>query len=174
MKNGKVACIEGNWLYQSSHERMFQGEGQFTLTENGLIRYRYVKRSVHPHMETDYRCVIDLNSSLGKKLLYDSELREGRSLETEMAINEVEPYCSEIEYDEQEKFNVETLGGVFIKNGFRDVVVTGYGVIYDLLNSKSIVDRLASHMKELCRAEAAISEFLNPRKTEMLFLTCRL
>lgn len=39
MKNGKVACIEANWLYQSTHERHFQREGNFVLTEKGSIRY---------------------------------------------------------------------------------------------------------------------------------------
>jgi SAM-dependent methyltransferase len=173
-KDGKVACIEENWLYQDSRERKFQGEGSFTLKGNGSLRYRYVKRSAHPHGEIDYRCVIDLKSSLEKKLLSDSELREGESLGAEMTIDEVEPYCGEIEYDEQEKFDAETLRNVFIKNEFKDVVVTGYGVMYDLLNSTNLVDRLASYMKELCRIEAAISGFLNPRKTEMLFLTCRI
>lgn len=173
-RGGKVACVEGNWLYQSGHEGRFQGEGRFTLTENSVIRYRYVKRSVHPHMEIDYRCVIDPNSALGKKLLSRSEFREGKSLETEIPIKEVEPHCSEIEYDEQEKFDAETIGNVFIENGFRDVTVMGYGVMYDLLNSKGLVERVASHMEELCKAEAAVSQFLNPHKTEMLFLTCRL
>ncbi|MFQ5758958.1 MAG: class I SAM-dependent methyltransferase [Candidatus Bathyarchaeia archaeon] len=172
-KDGKVACIEENWLYHYNHERMSQEEGSFTLTENDL-RYRYVERSAHPHIEIDYRCVIDPNSTLGKKLLSNNELREDKSLETKMTIDEVEPHCSEIEYDEQEKFDGETLNSVFTKNGFKDVVVTGYGVMYDLLKSKGLVERLSSYMKELCKAEAAISESLNPRKTEMLFSTCRL
>lgn len=65
-KGGKVACIEENWLYQSTHKRHFGGEGVFSLTDKGLIRYRYVRRSLHPHKEIDYRCIVDPKSSLGK------------------------------------------------------------------------------------------------------------
>jgi len=173
-KNGKVACIEANWLYQLAHESRFQGEGNFILTETGLIKYRYVRRALHPYKETDYRCVINPNSDLGKRLLSDPHFRKHKTLETQMSIEEVEPYCEEIEYDEQEKFDAETIASLFTENGFKDVVVSGYGIMYDLLDSTGLVNKMASHMKELCKAEATISRFLNPTKTEMLFLTCKL
>ncbi len=172
-KNGKVACIEANWLYQSMHERHFHGEGNFVLTEKGLIRYRYVRRSVRPRMETDYRCVINPNSVLGKKLLSNHHFLECKTLKTEMSIEEVEPYCDEIEYDEQENFDGETIARLFKENGFKDIVVSGYGIMYDLLNNTGLVNKMVSYMKELSKAEANISEVLDPLKTEMLFLTCK-
>jgi hypothetical protein len=43
--------------------------------------------------------------------------------------------------------------------------------MYDLLDNAGLVQKMASYMKELCKAEAAISRFLDPTKTEMLFLT---
>ena len=172
-KNGRVACIEANWLYQSTHERHFQGEGNFVLTEKGLIRYRYVRRSVHPHKQTDYRCVINPKSVLGKKLLSNPHFLKRKTLKAEMSIEEVEPYCDEIEYDEQEQFDAETIASLFAKNGFKDIVVSGYGIMYDLLDSSGLVSKMASYMKELSKAEATISRFLNPLKTEMLFLTCK-
>jgi len=171
--NGKVACIEANWQYQLTHERRFHAEGSFIFTEKGLIRYRYVRRSLHPHKETDYRCTIDQSSVLGKKLLPDRHFLKHKTLKTEMNIEEVEPYCTEIEYDEQEKFDPETITRLFVEDGFKDIVVSGYGVMYDLLNSAGLVNKMAVHMKELSKAEAAISKFLNPLKTEMLFLTCK-
>jgi len=93
-------------------------------------------------------------------------------LKTEMSIEEVEPYCSDIEYDEQEKTDPETIARLFAENGFKDIVVSGYGVMYDLLNSAGLVQKMAPYMKELTKAEAAISRFLHPLKTEMLFLKC--
>jgi len=172
-KSGKVACIEANWLYRSTHERHFEGEGSFTLTEKDSIRYRYVRRSVHPHKETDYRCVINPKSILGKKLLSNRHFLKHKTLKAEMSIEEVEPYCDEIEYDEEEKFDAETIANLFAENGFKDIIVNGYGIMYDLLNGTGLVDKMASYMKELSKAEAAISRFLDPLKTEMLFLTCK-
>ncbi len=172
-KNGKVACIEANWLYQSTHERHFQGEGNFILTEKGSIRYRYVRRSVDPHKETDYRCVINPKSVLGKKLLSNPHFLKRKTLKSEMPIEEVEPYCYEIEYDEQEKFHAETIARLFAEKGFKDIIVSGYGIMHDLLDSAGLAEKMASYMKELSKAEATISRFLNPLKTEMLFLTCK-
>ena len=43
-KNGKVACVEVDWIYQATYERCFEGEGSFVPTREGLIRYRFVKR----------------------------------------------------------------------------------------------------------------------------------
>jgi hypothetical protein len=171
--NGKVACIEANWQYQLTHERRFHGEGNFRFTEKGLIRYRYVRRLLHPHKEIDYRCFIDQKSVLGKKLLSDQHFLKHKTLKTEMSIEEVEPHCTEIEYDEQEKIDPETITRLFAENGFKDIVVSGYGVMYDLLNSADLVNKMAPYMKELSKAEAAISRFLHPLKTEMLFLTCK-
>jgi len=170
-KNGRVACIEENWLYQCAHKRRFQGEGRFILTEKDLIRYRYVKRTVYPHKETDYRCVINPKSVLGKRLFSNADFRKHKTLKTQMSIEEVEPYCEEIEYDEQEKFDAESITNLFARNGFEDIIVSGYGITYDLLNNAGLVQKMASHMKELCKAEATISRFLDPTKTEMLFLT---
>lgn len=172
-KNGKVACIEANWLYQSTHERHFQGEGNFVLTEKGSIRYRYVRRSVHPHKETDYRCVIDPESVLGKKLLSNPDFRKGKILKSEMSIEEIESFCDEIEYDEKEQFDAETIASLFAKNGFKEIIVSGYGIMYDLLDSSGLVSKTASYMKELSTAEASITRFLDPLKTEMLFLRCK-
>lgn len=173
-QGGKVACIEENWLYQTNHERRYKGEGSFTLTENGLIRYRYVERSTHPHKEIDYRCNINPKSSLGRRLLTNKKLTKHKSLKTKMTIKEIEAYCSEIEYDEQKKFDAETIANLFAEQGFRDVNVRGYGIMYDLLNSKGLIASLTFHMKLLCKAETAVSNSLDPLKTEMLFLTCRL
>ena len=172
-KNGKVACIEANWIFQSAQERHFKGEGNFALTERGLIKYRYVKRSLHPHKETDYRCLIDQKSPLGKKLLSDRHFLKGKTLKTEMTIEEVEPYCTEIEYDEEEKFDAGTLARLFAENGFKDLIIGGYGIIYDLLSDAKLVKQMSSYMRQLTKAEAAMPSFLNPLKTEMLFLTCR-
>ena len=172
-KNGKVACIEANWLYQSMRAHHFQGEGNVVLTEKGLITYRYVRRSVHPHKETDYRCLINPKSVLGKKLLSNPRFVECKTLKTEVGIEEVEPYCDEIEYDEQENFDAETIARIFVENGFGDIIVSGYGMMYDLLNSAGLVNKMASYMKELSKAEANISRFLDPLKTEMLFLTSK-
>jgi ubiquinone/menaquinone biosynthesis C-methylase UbiE len=173
-KNGKVACIEANWLFQSAQERHFKGEGNFALTERGLIKYRFVKRSLHPHKETDYRCLIDQKSALGKKLLSDQHFLKDKTLKTEMTVEEVEPYCTEIEYDEEEKFDAENLACLFSENGFKDINIGGYGVIYDLLSDAKLVKQMSPYMKQLTKAEAAMSSFLNPLKTEMLFLTCRI
>jgi len=173
MKNGKVACIEANWLYQSTHERHFQREGNFVLTEKGSIRYRYVRRSVRPHKETDYRCVINSKSVLGKKLLSNPHFLKHKTLKAEMSIEEVEPYCDEIEYDEQESFDAEIIASLFAENGFKDIVVSGYGIMYDLLDSAGLVSKMASYMKELSQAEATVSRFLDPLRTEMLFLACK-
>jgi SAM-dependent methyltransferase len=172
-KDGKVACIEANWLYQLTHGRHFQGEGSFVLTEKGQIRYRYVRRSVHPHKETDYRCIIDPKSNLGKRLLSNPDFLKHKNLKAKMSIEEAEPYCEEIEYDEQEKFDQETIARLFVENGFKDITVSGYGIMYDLLDSIGLVNKMAPYMRELCKAEANISGFLNPSKTEMLFLTCK-
>jgi len=172
-KNGKVACIEANWLYKSTHERHFEGEGNFVLTGEGSIMYHYVKRSVHPHKETDYRCVINPKSVLGKKLLSNPNFTEHKTLKAEVSIEEVEAYCREIEYDEIEQFDAETISRFFAENGFKDIVVSGYGIIYDLISSVGLASKIASYMKELSRAEVAISRFLDPLKTEMLFLMCR-
>lgn len=172
-KDGKVACIEANWLYQSTHESHFQGKGNFVLREKGSIRYRYVRRSVHPHKETDYRCVINPRNDLGKKLLSNPHFLKRKTLKAEMSIEEVEPYCDEIEYDEQEKFDAETIASLFAENGFKDIVVSGYGVMYDLLHNAGLVSEMAPYIRELSRAEAAISGFLDPLKTEMLFVTCK-
>jgi SAM-dependent methyltransferase len=172
-KNGKVACIEANWLFQSAQERHFKGEGNFTLTEKGLIKYRYVRRSLHPHKETDYRCFIDQKSVLGKKLLSSQHFLKDKTSQTEMTIEEVEPYCTEIEYDEEEKFDAETIARLFAENGFKDLVIGGYGIIYDLLSDAKLIKQMSSYMKQLTKTEAAMSSFLNPLKTEMLFLTCR-
>ena len=172
-KNGKVACIEANWQYQLTRERRFHGEGNFRFTEKGLIRYRYVKRSLHTHKEIDYRCIIDQHSVLGKRLLSDPHFLNRKTLKTEMKIQEVEPYCTEIEYDEQEKIDPETIASLFAENGFKDIVISGYGVMYDLLNSADLVNKMAAYMNELSKAEAALSGYLHPSKTEMLFLTCK-
>jgi len=170
-KNGKVGCIEANWQHQLTHERHFYGEGSFKFTEKDLIRYRYVKRSLHAHKEIDYRCIIDQNSILGEKLLSDRHFLKRKILKTGMSIEEVEPYCIDIEYDEQEKFDPKTIARLFAENGFKDIVVSGYGVMYDLLNSAGLVNKMAAYMKELSKAEAAFSRFLHSLKTEMLFLT---
>jgi len=172
-KNCQIACIEANWRYQLTHERRFHGEGSFIFTEKGLIRYRYVRRSLHAHKEIDYRCIIDQNSILGEKLLLDRRFLKRKILKTEMSIEEVEPYCIEIEYDEQEKFDPETIARLFAENGFKDIIVTGYGVMYDLLDGVSLVNKMAAYMGELSKAEAAMSRFLDPSKTEMLFLICK-
>jgi hypothetical protein len=171
--NGKIACIEANWQYQLTHESRFHGEGNFRFTEKGLIRYRYVRRLLYPHKGIDYRHLIDQKSVLGKKLLSNRHFLKSKTLKTEMSIGEVEPYCTKIEYDEQEKFDPKTIARLFAENGFKDIVVSGYGVMYDLLNSTGLVNEMASYMKELSKAEAAISRFIHPLKTEMLFLTCK-
>jgi SAM-dependent methyltransferase len=173
-ENGKVACIEANWLFESAMQRHFKGEGSFTFTEENLIKYRFVKRSWHPHKETDYRCIIDKDSLLGKKLLSNRRFLKHRTLKTEMTIKEVEPYCHEIEYDEEEKFDPKTLSSLFTENGFRKVTVGGYGIMYDAVRAAGLLEKTASYMKTLAKAEAEISKFLNPLKTEMLFLTCDL
>lgn len=172
-KSGKVACIEANWLYQAAHARHFEGESNFVLTKKGLIKYRFVRRSVYPHKETDYRCVINPKSVLAKKLLSNPQFLKRKTLKTEMSIEEVESYCEEIEYDEQEKFDAETIADLFAENSFKDIVVSGYGIMYDLLESTGLLNKMASYMKELCKAEATILRFLDPSKTEMLFLTCK-
>jgi SAM-dependent methyltransferase len=172
-KNGKVACIETNWLYESAHGRQFKGEGNFILTEKGSIRYRFVKRLVHSHKETDYRCIINPKSVLGKKLLSNPDFLKRKTLNTKMSIEEVEPYCDEIEYDEQEKFDAESIARLFAENNFRDIVVSGYGIMYDLLDGAGLVSKMAPYMKELCKAEATVSRFLDPLRTEMLFLACK-
>ena len=171
-KPGKVACIEANWLYQSTHERHFKGEGSFILTEKGLIRYRFVRRLLHPHKETDYRCMINPKSVLGKKLLSNPDFLEHKTLNAKMSIEEVEPYCDEIEYDEEEKFDNETIAELFAENGFTKIFVSGYGIMYDLLDNAKLVRKMALHMKELSKAEAIVSGYLDPSKTEMLFLKC--
>lgn len=172
-KNAKVACIEANWLFQLVQERHFKGEGGFTFTENGLIKYRYVKRSLNPHKETDYRCYIDQKSTLGKELLLNRQFLKNKKLKTAKTVGEVEPYCIEIEYDEEEKFDAETIARLFTENGFKDLTVSGYGITYDLLVEAKLITKMSSHMKQLTRTEAVISSFLNPLKTEMLFLTCK-
>jgi ubiquinone/menaquinone biosynthesis C-methylase UbiE len=171
-KDGKVACIEANWLFQSAKGRHFRGEGSFTLTRENEIKYRYVKRSFHPHRETDYRCTVDPKSSLGKRLLSSQSFLKSGLLKSRMGIEEVEAYCAEIEYDEEEKFDSETLAQLFAENGFKDIRVWGYGVTYDFLKSASLIDKLSPYMKQLCKAETMLSNFLDPSKTEMLFLTC--
>lgn len=170
--NGKVACIELNWLYRATHERHFQGEGNFVLTQEDSITYRYVCRSTYPHKETDYRCIISPKSVLGKKLLSNSQFRKRKTLTTEMDIEQVKPFCDEIEYDEQVQFDSQTIARLFAENGFTDINVEGYGIVYDLLTSADLVGEMASRMKEVCKAEINISRFLDPTKTEMLFLTC--
>lgn len=90
-----------------------------------------------------------------------------------MSIEEVEPYCDEIEYDEQESFDAEIIASLFAENGFKDIVVSGYGIMYDLLDSAGLVSKMASYMKELSQAEATVSRFLDPLRTEMLFLACK-
>jgi SAM-dependent methyltransferase len=171
-KRGKVACIEANWLYQSTHERHFKGEGNFILTGKDSIMYRFVRRLVHPHKETDYRCMINPKSVLGKKLLSNPDFLKRKTLNVKMSIEEVEPYCDEIEYDEEEKFDAETIVELFAENGFKETLVSGYGIMYDLLDNAKLVRKMAPHMKELSKAEATISGFLDPSKTEMLFLMC--
>jgi ubiquinone/menaquinone biosynthesis C-methylase UbiE len=171
-KDGKVACIEANWLFQSVRGRHFLGEGSFTLTQEKWIRYRYVKRSFHPHRETDYRCTVDPESDLGKRLLSNQAFLKRGFLKSQISIKEVEPYCAEIEYDEEEKFDAESLAHLFSENGFKDIRVGGYGVAYDFLKSASLIDKLSPHMKQLCKAETTLSNLLNPSKTEMLFLAC--
>ena len=170
-KNGRVACIEANWLFRSANRRRFR-EGSFTLTQENKIKYRYVKRSFHPHKETDYRCTVDAESDLGKMLLNNQSFLKRGFLKSRKSIREVEPYCTEIEYDEEEKFDARTLAHLFLENGFRDIRIVGYGVTYDLLKSASLIDKLSPYMKQLCTAEALLSNFLDPSKTEMLFLTC--
>ena len=171
-KDGKVACIEANWLFQSAKGRHFRGEGSFTLTRENEIKYRYVKRSFHPHRETDYRCTVDPKSSLGKRLLSSQSLLKSGLLKSRMGIEEMEAYCAEIEYDEEEKFDSETLAQLFAENGFKDIRVWGYGVTYDFLKSASLIDKLSPYMKQLCKAETMLSTLLDHSKTEMLFLTC--
>ena len=171
-KNAKVACIEANWLFQSVRERCFAGEGDFSLTEKGLIKYRYVKRSWNPHKETDYRCLIDQNNALGKELRSNQQFLKKKKLKTTKTIEEVESYCLEIEYDEEEKFDAETIARIFDENDFKNPVVSGYGMMYDLLAEAKIIKKMSSYMKQLTKAEAAMSRLLNPLKTEMLFLTC--
>jgi len=172
-KNGKVVGIEANWLSQSTQKRCSCKEGSFALTEEGLIKYRYARRSFFPHKETDYRCIINQNSVLARKLMRNHRFREHETLRTRMSIKQVESYCAKIEYDEEEKFDAETIASFFAENGFKDVLVSGYGVMYDLLDSAGLVNEEAPHMKQLCKAEATISHLLNPLKTEMLFLTCK-
>ena len=173
LKNdGKVACIEANWLFQSAKGNRFRGEGGFALTLKNMIKYRYVKRSFHPHRETDYRCIVNPKSDLGKRLLSNESFLKRRFLKSHMSIKEMEPYCGEIEYDEEEKFDAETLARVFAENGFKDIRVNGYGVTYDFLKRASLIDKLSPYMKRLCKAEATLSNFLDPSKTEMLFLAC--
>jgi ubiquinone/menaquinone biosynthesis C-methylase UbiE len=171
-ENGKVACIEANWLFQSTKERRFRGEGNFILTEENSIKYRYVKRSWRPHKETDYRCIIDNKSLLGKKLLSNRRFLKLGTLKTEMTIKEIEPYCHEVEYDEEEKFDPKTLANLFTENGFRNVTVSGYGTMYDAVKAAGLLQKTGSYMKTLAEAEAEVSKFFNPSKTEMLFLTC--
>jgi len=171
-RDGKVACIEANWLFGSGKWRHFRGEGSFALTQQNQIVYRYVKRSFHPHKETDYRCTVDPESDIGKKLLRNKGFLKRGFLKSRRSIKQVEPYCSVIEYDEEEKFDPETLAHLFVENGFKDIRVNGYGVTYDFLKSASLIDKLSPYMKQLCKAEAMFSDFLNPSKTEMLFLTC--
>lgn len=90
-----------------------------------------------------------------------------------MSVEEAEPYCAEIEYDEEEKIDAETIAHLFVENGFKGLLVSGYGIMYDQLNSVALVNEMPPHMKQLTKAEATISRFLNPLKTEMLFLTCK-
>lgn len=173
LKNdGKVACIEANWLFRSAKGAHFRGEGSFILMQENQIRYRYVKRSLNPHKEIDYRCIVDTKNDLGKRLLSNQGFLKRGFLKSNMSIKEVEPYCDEIEYDEEEKFDAETLAHLFAENGFKDMQVSGYGVTYDFLKSASLIDKLSPYMKQLCKAEAVLSNFLDPSKTEMLFLTC--
>jgi ubiquinone/menaquinone biosynthesis C-methylase UbiE len=172
-KNAKVACIEANWLFQSAQERHFKGEGSFTLTENGLVKYRCVKRSLNPHMETDYRCLIGQKSALGKELLSNQQFLKNKKLKTAKTIEEVEPHCTEIEYDEEEKFDAGTIARLFAENGFKNLAVSGYGIMCDLLVEAKLIKKMSSYMRQLTKAEAAIASYLNPLKTEMLFLACR-
>jgi SAM-dependent methyltransferase len=172
-KDGKVACIEANWLFRSAKGRHFQREGSFTLTQENQIKYRYVERSFHPHKETDYRCIVDPDNDLGKRLVSNQGFLKSRFLKSHMSVKEVEPYCAEIEYDEEEKFDSETLAHLFAENCFKGMQVSGYGVTYDFLKSASLIDKLSPYMRQLCKAEAMLSSFLDPSKTEMLFLTCR-
>jgi len=172
-KNGIVACAEANWLYQAAHERRFYGEGAFTLTSEGLIKYRYVERTLHPHREVDYRCIIDPESQLARKLLSNTHFLKHKTLKTKMTIREVEEHCKHIEYDEQEKFDAETITQLFKHHGFTAISVHGYGVMYDILKSVNLTEEMAPYMRKLCRAEAKTSKLLNPQKTEMIFLTCK-
>jgi hypothetical protein len=172
-KNAKVTCTEDNWLFQSTQERHFKGEGCFTLTEKDRVKYRYVKRSLNPHKETDYRCLIDEKSTLGKELLSSQRFLKNRELKTAMTVEEVAPYCAEIEYDEEEKFDAETITRLFAEKGFKNTVISGYGVVYDLLVEAKLIKQMSSYMMQLTKTEAAMSSFLNPLKTEMIFLTCR-
>jgi ubiquinone/menaquinone biosynthesis C-methylase UbiE len=172
-KSAQVACIEANWLFQPVKKRRFKGEGNFTLAENGLVKYRYVRRSLNPRLETDYRCLIDQKSALGKELLSNQQFLKSKKLRTAKTIEEVEPYCTEIEYDEEEKFDAGTIARLFAENGFKNLTVSGYGIMYDLLVEAKLIKRMLSYMRQLTKAEAAISSYLNPLKTEMLFLTCR-
>jgi len=171
-KDGKVACIEANWLFQSAKARRFRGEGSFTLTPENEIKYRYIRRSFNPHWETDYRCIVDPKSDLGKRLLSNQGFLKRGFLKSRMGIEEVEAYCAEIEYDEEEKFDSETLAQLFAENGFKNIRVLGYGATYDFLKGASLIDELSPNMKQLCKAETMLSNFLDPSKTEMLFLTC--
>ncbi len=106
-------------------------------------------------------------------MLSKPHLPKRKTLKSEMPIEEVEPYCYEIEYDEQEKFHAETIARLFAEKGFKDIIVSGYGIMHDLLDSAGLAEKMASYMKELSKAEATISRFLDPLKTEMLFLTCK-
>jgi SAM-dependent methyltransferase len=172
-KNGKVASIEANWLFRSAERRHFKGEGNFTLAKENEIKYRYVRRSFYPHKETDYRCTLDSESDLGKRMLSNRGFLKRGFLKSQMSIKDVEPYCAQIEYDEEEKFDAKTFAHVFDESGFKDIRVGGYGVTYDFLKSASLITKLSPYMKQLCKAEAMLSNLLNPSKTEMLFLVCR-
>lgn len=106
-------------------------------------------------------------------MLLNRRFLERKTLRAEMSIEDVEQHCDEIEYDEQEMFDAETIAYLFAENGFEDTVVSGYGIMYDLLNSTGLVDKMSCYMKELTRAEATIATLLDPQKTEMLFLICK-
>jgi len=172
LKGGELVCIEANWLHEMAHNRHFQREGTFVLTRERQVEFRYVIRSFQPCKVTDYRCVINAESDLGKKLLSSRHFLKHKTLKTEMAIKEVEKHCDYIEYDEEEKFDPETIASIFARNGFDNIIVRGYGMIYDLLNSVCLANEMAPYMKGLCKAEANFFTSIDPHKTEMMFVIC--
>jgi SAM-dependent methyltransferase len=114
---GRLAALDQDWQDVLRRKPLEETEIRY---ENQRLILRHVRRRAPPHLEIDTRCLVDPQSTLGRRLKIELAGRTRAATKTDCeALDPAD--IRDAWYDESAQFDAQTLTDLFVSQGFGDV-----------------------------------------------------